>query len=101
MGNFVRAAAVSEVQEGQSKLVEINGRQIALFKIDGAFYAIDNICKHRGGPLHEGEIDGKCVLCPWHGWAYDVTSGECLEDSECNVDRFDLKVEGDELLIAI
>ncbi len=101
MSEVVRVATASEIAEGQSKMVEIQGRQIALFRIDGELYAIDNICKHRGGPLHEGEIDGKSVLCPWHGWAYDVTSGECLEDSECSVDRFAVKVDGDDVLIEL
>jgi len=101
MANFVRVAAVSEIPSGQGKTVEVQGKQVAVFNHDGSFYAIDNVCKHRGGPLGEGELDGKNVICPWHGWMYDVTSGECLDDPECAVERFEVKVEGDGVLVGI
>ena len=97
MSDFVKIAAVADIPAGAGRTVEVNGRQIAVFNSDGEFYAIDNICKHKGGPLGEGELDGKTVLCPLHGWAYDIRSGECLEDSECSVDKFEVKVEGGEV----
>ena len=75
MAEFVRVAAVSEVPSGQAKAVDVGSRQIALFNVGGAFHAIDNVCKHKGGPLAEGELDGTTVTCPWHGWAYDIGYG--------------------------
>jgi NAD(P)H-dependent nitrite reductase small subunit len=99
MAEFVRVAALAEIPVGQGKTVEAGGRQIAVFNCDGELYAIDNTCKHKGGPLGEGEVDGKTVTCPWHGWAYDLSSGECLEDSECSVEKFEVKVDGGEVLV--
>ena len=99
MGNFVCAARVSEIPVGQGKTVEVDGKQIALFNCDGTFYAIDNTCKHRGGPLGEGELDGTMVTCPWHGWTYDVTTGVCADESDCAVDKFEVTVEGDDVLV--
>lgn len=94
MAEFVRVASVDEIPAGQGKSFEIKGRTIAVFHArDGKFYAIDNACRHQGGPLAEGEVDGHTVFCPLHGWAYDITTGECLEDSERSVDRFDVKIE--------
>ena len=58
MASFVKVAKVADVPEGSAKLVEAGGKQIALFNAGGKFYAIDNTCKHRGGPLAEGELDG-------------------------------------------
>jgi nitrite reductase (NADH) small subunit len=101
MADFVRVAATSEIPVGQGKTLEVGGKQIAVFNCDGTFYAIDNICKHRGGPLGEGELDGVNVICPWHGWTYDVTSGACLEEDDCAVDKFEVKVEGDDVLVAL
>jgi len=101
MANFVRVAATAEIPAGQGKTVEVSGKQIAVFNCDGAFYAIDNICKHRGGPLGEGELDGMNVICPWHGWTYNVTNGECLDEPGCHVDKYDVRVEGDDVLIAL
>lgn len=94
MSEFVKVASVEEIPPARGKAVEVRGRTIAIFHArDGKFYAIDNACRHQGGPLAEGEVDGHTVFCPLHGWAYDITTGECLEDSERSVERFDVKVE--------
>ncbi len=94
MSEFVRVASAEEIPAGGGMAVEVRGRVIALFHArDGKFYAIDNACRHQGGPLAEGEVDGHTVFCPLHGWAYDITTGECLEDSERSVERFEVKVE--------
>ncbi len=101
MGTFVRVAGVGEIAPGQGKTVEANGREIALFNVGGKFHAIDNTCKHRGGSLGEGELDDTIVTCPLHAWTYDVTTGECFDDPACGVDRFAVKVEGDEILVEV
>ncbi len=99
MGNFIKVATRSEVPEGSGKLVEAQGRKIALFNARGRFYAIENECRHRGGPLAEGELDGTHVICPWHGWEYDITTGENLDDPAVKVRCFAVKVEGDDVLV--
>ena len=101
MAKFVRVAATTEIPAGQGKTVEVDGKQIALFNCDGTFYAIDNTCKHQGGPLGEGELDGTVVTCPWHGWTYDVTTGESPDDESCAVDHYAVKVEGDSVMVEI
>ncbi len=101
MAELVRVAARSDIPAGQGKTVEANGRRIAVFNCDGVFYAIDDTCKHQGGPLGEGELDGVFVTCPWHGWMYDVTTGVSPDDPECAVDRYEVKVEGDDVLILL
>ena len=65
---FVEVAKVEEIKSGEGKTIEANGKTIALFNSDGMFYAIDNTCAHRQGPLGEGYLDGKLVTCPLHGW---------------------------------
>ncbi len=74
MPEFV-VAKIDEIPAGTGKVVFAGDRAIALFNANGIFYAIDNTCPHRGGPLGEGELDGTTVTCPLHGWQYDVTSG--------------------------
>ena len=101
MGTFVRVAAAGEIAPGQGKTVEVNGREIALFNVGGTFHAIDNTCKHRGGSLGEGELDGAVITCPLHAWTYDVTTGECFDDPACGVDRFTVRIEGDEILVEV
>lgn len=99
MGNFVKVASRSDVPEGSATLVEAGGKKIALFNAGGKFYAIGNECRHRGGPLAEGEFEGTVVTCPWHGWEYDITNGESLDDPNVKVGCFAVKVEGDDILI--
>ena len=99
MANFVKVAALSEIAEGSGKTVEVAGKKIALFNVGGKCYAIDNACKHRGGPLGEGELEGTAVICPWHGWEYDVTTGANLDDPSVKLGCYPVKVEGDYILI--
>jgi nitrite reductase (NADH) small subunit len=101
MARFVRVAATTEIPAGQGKTVEVDGKQIAVFNCDGTFYAIDNTCKHQGGPLGEGELDGTVVTCPWHGWTYDVTTGASPDDESCSVDRYEVKIDGDGVMVGI
>lgn len=101
MPTLTKVAKTSEIPSGTGKVVEAGGRAIAVFNCEGSFYAIDNTCVHRGGPLGEGSLSGTTVTCPWHGWEYDVSSGSCHTNPAAKVQRFDVKVEGDDLLLAL
>lgn len=101
MGKFVRVAGVNDVAEGSGKTVQADGQPIALFKIEGKFYAIHNTCLHRGGPLGEGELDSQIVTCPWHGWRYDVTTGVNEVNPSVKVQQFPVKIAGDDILVEI
>lgn len=100
MADFVKVARVSEVAEGTGKVVSAHGEEIALFHVNGNFYAVHNTCLHRGGPLGEGTVDGTTVTCPWHGWEYDVTTGKSLTNPSAQVRRFQVKVEGEDVLVS-
>jgi nitrite reductase/ring-hydroxylating ferredoxin subunit len=56
----------------------VDGHVVALFNVDGRYHALEGICPHQGGPLGKGSVDGPVVSCPWHGWRFDVRSGQCL-----------------------
>lgn len=101
MANFVKVGDVGDVPPGTGKCVEVDGKQLALFNVDGTFHAIDNTCLHRGGPLGEGELDGAVVTCPWHGWQYDVTTGQNTMDESERVQHYEVKVEGGAVLVAV
>ena len=101
MAQFTKVATTSEIPAGSGKAVEVSGKTIAVFNCDGTFYAVDNTCTHRGGPLGEGSLSEKTVTCPWHGWEYDVSTGECQMDSSIKVQKFDVKVEGDDIFVSV
>lgn len=100
MSTFVKACAVSEIAPGTGKTVTVDGMELALFNVGGTFYALDNQCPHRGGPLGEGEIEGCVVTCPWHAWQYDLATGESITD-DLKVARYDTKVEGGDVLVGL
>ena len=101
MARFVKVANRSEIAPGAAKKVEIEGVEIALFNIGGNFYAINGICPHQGGPLAEGVVEDTIVTCPWHGWEIDVTTGACQTDSAVTQKKYDIKVEEDDIFIAV
>ena len=93
MGTRVRVAAVDDVPEGTGRVVEAGGRTLALFNVGGTFHALDNACPHRGGPLGEGDLDGPLVVCPWHAWRWDVTTGANANNPAVTVARLPVSVE--------
>ena len=101
MADFITVAKLSDVKEGEGKVVTTNGKTMALFNVDGKIYAIDNTCKHQGGPLGEGTCDGNVVTCPWHQWKYDVTTGVNVGNPQVKVDTFEVQVEGDEIKVKV
>ena len=102
MAGFVKVAKTEDLAPGQGKMVEAGGKTIALFNVDGDYYAIDDTCTHKGGPLSEGELDGKEVTCPWHGAVFDVTTGELLGPPAMEgVARYNVRVAGNSIEIEI
>jgi 3-phenylpropionate/trans-cinnamate dioxygenase ferredoxin subunit len=78
MPSFVKVASVANLPPGSKQLAEVDGRPIAVFNVDGSFYAIDDVCTHDGGPLAEGELSGCEIMCPRHGARFDVRTGKAL-----------------------
>ena len=74
--SFIRAVSVADVPPGGGVPVEINGRLIAVFNVDGRFLAIDNECPHRGASLADGALTGTVVTCPLHRWQFDLRDGK-------------------------
>ena len=89
----LKIAVAEEVPPGEGRVVEAGGHTLALFNVDGRFYAIDNACAHRGGPLGEGDLDGTIVQCPWHAWRWDVTSGANVNNPAVRVACFPARVQ--------
>ncbi|MGH7174366.1 MAG: Rieske (2Fe-2S) protein [Gemmataceae bacterium] len=99
---FVKVATIQEVPTGKAKQVKVGGKTLAVFNIDGGFYALDDICPHRGGPLSEGELSGIQVVCPWHGAAFDVTTGAHLcPPARGDVASYKVQIVGDEIQVDV
>ena len=95
----IKVAKISEFNDKSSKLVNANGKEIALFKINNQFFAIDNMCLHMGGSLSEGEIENNNVTCPFHGWQFDVKTGNNVMPGVGKVNTYKVIIEKEEIFI--
>ena len=98
---FIAIGKTCDVKNGTGKPIEIRGTMIALFNVNGMFYAIDNTCPHRRGPLGEGSLDGTVVECPLHGWTFDIATGAATRLPGVKVRTFPVAIEGDDVLVDV
>jgi nitrite reductase/ring-hydroxylating ferredoxin subunit len=102
MAEFIKVASAADLAQGEAKCVEVAGKKIALFNLDGRFYAIDDTCTHRGGPLCEGEVSGEEVTCPWHGAVYNIKTGAALgPPAPRGVARYAVRVKGADVEVEV
>ncbi len=74
-----RLIQADEVPENGVRLALVSdGREVALFKVNGVIFALDNFCPHAGGPLNEGKVENGTITCPWHAWTFDIPTGKCI-----------------------
>jgi nitrite reductase/ring-hydroxylating ferredoxin subunit len=84
------------------KLVQVDGRDLVLVNADGELYALDNRCPHLGGPLNRGRIEGRVVICPWHGWRWDAKSGRAVWPSvDWRAVSYPVVVEAGQVLVRV
>jgi len=101
MADFFKACTIGEIPAGTGKAVEVNGRKIALFNVDGTLHALHGVCPHQGGPLGEGILEGQVVTCPWHFWQFDVVRGHAPGLPEARLPKYRVKLEGDDILVEV
>lgn len=99
MAEFIRIAGIADIKPGSGTTVEVGGKSLAVFNVEGSYYVIDNDCVHRGGPLGEGELEGNTVTCPWHGWSYDVKTGKCINNPSACVKSYPVTIDGADINI--
>jgi 3-phenylpropionate/trans-cinnamate dioxygenase ferredoxin subunit len=103
--------------EGERSLVELGGRTIGVFRLEGEYFALADRCPHRGAPLcSSGEVvnavegvgeaarvtrEGALVRCPWHKWDFDIATGRCAVDARLRVRRYPVRVDGEELVVSL
>ena len=99
MAEYIKVAALDEIPVGESKLVEVDMVRVALFNLDGAIYAIEDVCTHDGGPLVEGRVVNGCeVQCPRHGARFDIRSGTATALPAFEATRsYAVRVEGNDV----
>jgi 3-phenylpropionate/trans-cinnamate dioxygenase ferredoxin subunit len=99
---YVAVATVDELPNGARKILEVDGKPIAVFNIAGTLYAIADVCSHDDGPVAEGELDGHEIECPRHGARFDVRDGKVLSfPAIVNIPAYPVRVEDGEVLVGL
>lgn len=93
MANWIRAATVDDFNADTAREVVVGGHVIALFRVGDQFFALDGICPHQGGPLGKGQLNGCVITCPWHGWQFDVRTGQHEVNQSIRHTTFPVKVD--------
>ena len=101
MSEFHTVCKFGDLKEGEGKTVAIGHRVVALFLIDGQLSAIDDTCPHMGASLAGGHVENKVVTCPWHAWRFCVSDGTWADNRRLKIGSYPVKVEGDDILIAV
>jgi NAD(P)H-dependent nitrite reductase small subunit len=97
---YYRVASINEIPPGTGRMAEVAGEDIALFNFNGEYYAIDDLCPHRGASLAEGFLDGGKVFCPWHCFDFNLKTGECEMVPSLRVRTYDVKISGEDIFVA-
>lgn len=98
---FVTVARVGEIAPGKGITATVGDRLVAVFFADGEYHAIDDFCPHMGASLGAGEVEAGVVTCPWHAWRFRVCDGAWADNPKIKVDRFEVRVAGDEIQVCI
>ena len=94
-----KVASVGEIPLGAGRLIEVTEQEIALFNFNGEYYAISDMCPHRGASLAEGFLDGGKVFCPWHCFDFNLKTGECATVPSLSVQAYEVKIVGEDIFI--
>ena len=102
MGEFKKIGTFAELPPpGEAREFVVDGQTICVANENGRCSAMDNVCAHRGGPLGQGVVDQGKLVCPWHGWQFDLVTGKSEQSATLGVDVYELKVEGEDVLVKV
>lgn len=102
MGEWVKVAEVGELSPGEKKVMDLDGLAVAVFNIDGEYYAIEDVCTHDGAPLAHGKLENEEIVCPRHGARFNVKTGAalCMPAFE-PVDTYVVKIDGRDIMVEV
>jgi nitrite reductase (NADH) small subunit len=101
VGQRVTVAKVSDIPEGGSFVVNVRERDVAIFRINGVFQAIDDMCPHMGASLSGGFVEDGCVTCPWHYWRFRLADGAWADNPKVRLGSYPVHVVGDDVQLEL
>jgi nitrite reductase/ring-hydroxylating ferredoxin subunit len=101
MADFIEVARLDQIPPGSGMSFTVADKEVAIFNVDGAVYAMEDSCLHKGASLGTGKLEGNVVTCRAHGWRYDVTTGSTMNVPGYGVASYPAKIENGKILIAV
>jgi nitrite reductase (NADH) small subunit len=101
MSDFQTVCKVQDLKEGEGKTVSVRGKLIALFRVAGRHFAIDDVCPHMGASLSGGYVEKGIVTCPWHAWRFRLADGIWADNPRVGIGCYPVRVEGDDIQIQV
>lgn len=101
MERTITVGKAGDIPDGGSTVVEVNGKDVAVFHVGGRYYAIDDMCPHAGASLAGGYLDGEIVTCPWHYWRFRLTDGAWADNPRVKTACYPVAVVGDEIVLQV
>lgn len=96
-----KVGTLADLETRNPLRTKVNGKAILVFQVQGNLYATQARCPHAQGPLHDAEICDKVLTCVWHGWTFDLTTGDCEEDPDLKLERYIVKIEGSDIFVSV
>jgi nitrite reductase (NADH) small subunit len=101
MSEFHTVCKVTELKQGEGKTVTVGSKLIALFQINGDYFAIEDCCPHMGAPLSGGYVENGIVTCPWHAWRFRLRDGVWADNPRIKIGCYPVRVVGDEVQVQV
>jgi nitrite reductase (NADH) small subunit len=102
MSEFRKLTVVAELPPpGEAREFTVENHTFCVANENGRYSAMDNVCAHRGGPLGQGVVDAGKMVCPWHGWQFDLVTGKSEQNSELGVEVYELRIDGEDVLVKV
>ena len=101
MPEFITVCKVGDIPEGRGKTFTVADRRIAVFFVDGRYYALDDYCPHMGESLGLGEVHQGAVICDRHLWAFGLVDGVSPDVPSLKAETFEVRVQGDEIQVSV
>lgn len=101
-GQTIAVGRVDDVPPGRAATIELeDGKELALFNVNDRFFAIENFCPHKGAPLVDGNLCGHTIECDWHGWRFDVRTGQCLTNTSSDIEVYEVLIEDGTIKVVV
>jgi nitrite reductase (NADH) small subunit/3-phenylpropionate/trans-cinnamate dioxygenase ferredoxin subunit len=101
LAGFEKVGKLGEFREGRGRVVTVSGVKVAVFRVGDKLHAVRDRCPHMGASLAEGTISGGAVRCSWHGWRFDLETGDCDRKDWVELPVYEVRVEGDDVMVRV